>query len=130
MTYSFMLTNILTSVYFKGIRTKYSHIYFLPKRIKIYWGSISLTKVYLRILQYAYEKGEYKYYHILSGVDLPIKSQDNIHHLFDVKYCGKEFIGIAGKEQVFWIRERAGYYYPFDKRHNFHRQGFLWGRLL
>lgn len=115
---------------FNSIRTEYSRIYFLPKRIKTYWGGFSLTKVYLRILQYAFEKGEYKYYHILSGVDLPIKSQDYIHHLFDVKYPGKEFVGIAGKEQDSWIRARAGFYYPFDKRHNFQRQGSPWGRLM
>ena len=36
-------------------------------------------------------KGPYDYYHLLSGVDLPIKSQDYIHHFFE-KNKGYEFV--------------------------------------
>jgi hypothetical protein len=39
-------------------------------------------------------ENRYEYYHLLSGVDLPLKTQDYIHTFFDVN-AGKEFIGFA-----------------------------------
>ena len=39
----------------------------------------------------AYQKGPYFYYHLLSGSDLPIKTNNYIHNYF-ADNCGKEFI--------------------------------------
>lgn len=41
----------------------------------------------------ARENGDYRYYHLLSGVDLPLKSQDYIHKFFD--HTNENFIGFA-----------------------------------
>ena len=52
------------------------------KTIKVYWGDISLVKVEYLLFESALSHGPYAYYHLLSGTDLPIKSQDYIHAFF------------------------------------------------
>lgn len=61
---------------------KKSQVYFI-KRISVYWGDYSQVQCELNLLKAAI-KGNYQYYHLISGVDLPIKSQDYIHDFFDI----------------------------------------------
>lgn len=56
----------------------HSNIYF-AKRGDIKWGHISLTMCEVELVELATKTGNYHYYHIISGVDFPIKSQDYIH---------------------------------------------------
>ena len=56
----------------------HSNIYF-AKRGDIKWGHISLTMCEVELVELATKTGNYHYYHMLSGVDFPIKSQDYIH---------------------------------------------------
>lgn len=101
---------------FKAISLKYSKCFFMENRHKIYWGGISLTNAEIKILEFAYQKGKYSYYHLISGVDLPIKSQDYIHNLFDVQNDKMEYIGISGgKSKELFLIPRTSYYYPFQK---------------
>lgn len=58
---------------------KKSKIYFI-KRYKIYWGTNSITKAEIKLLKTAIKMGGYSYYHFLSGADLPIKTQNQIHN--------------------------------------------------
>jgi hypothetical protein len=74
--------------YFLSVPKK-SKIFF-TERIKVYWGHYSQIQCELILLKKA-SKQEYAYYHLLSGVDLPLKSQDDIHHFFE-KNEGKEFV--------------------------------------
>ncbi|MFR5273304.1 beta-1,6-N-acetylglucosaminyltransferase [Intestinibacter bartlettii] len=74
--------------YFENICKK-SNIKFI-KRIKVYWGGYTQVQCELNLLKEAVSN-DYEYYHLLSGVDLPIKSQDYIHEFFE-KNKGKEFI--------------------------------------
>ena len=74
--------------YFKKI-CKHSEVKFI-KRIKVYWGGYSQVQCELNLLEEAI-KNNYEYYHLLSGVDLPLKKQDNIH-IFFKQNNGKEFI--------------------------------------
>ena len=71
---------------------------FFVRRMDVRWGDISLIKLAFKLFRMAYENGPYMYYHLLSGVDLPIKSQDYIHEFFKKNY-GKEFIGFAQGEE-------------------------------
>lgn len=75
---------------FQGSCSK-SGLYFINPRIKAHWGGYSLARIELALLEEATSKGEYDFYHLLSGMDLPIKSQDRIHEFFDA-HQGKEFI--------------------------------------
>ncbi|RMC92317.1 hypothetical protein D9O40_20540 [Clostridium autoethanogenum] len=57
---------------------------------KNYWGSYNLVKIEIFLLNKAI-KCNYSYYHLFSGMDLPIKSQRYIQKFFE-KNKGKEFI--------------------------------------
>lgn len=71
-----------------------SKLYILEKRINVCWADFSVVEAELALLRAAYSNSHYAYYHLLSGVDLPLKSQDYIHTFFD-KNAGKEFIDIC-----------------------------------
>lgn len=58
----------------------------------------------------AYKKGAFDYYHLLSGVDIPLKSNDYIHDFFD-QNKGKEFVGIMDEQSCLKCYKRVRYYY-------------------
>lgn len=60
-----------------------ANLYILEKRIDIHWGHISQIKAEYALFETAFTQDRYAYYHLLSGVHLPLKSQDNIHCFFD-----------------------------------------------
>ena len=76
----------------KASKQKKAGFYLIEKSIKVYWGDISLVKTEYLLFETALKNGTYVYYHLLSGTDLPIKSQDYIHEFFH-KNSGKEFVG-------------------------------------
>lgn len=61
---------------------KKSHVYILKNRISVTWGDYSQIECELRLLEAAVPKN-YSYYHLLSGVDLPIKPQNVIYDFFE-----------------------------------------------
>lgn len=62
----------------------------ITERIDVRWGSYSQINCEMILLKAAV-KGHYQYYHLLSGMDLPIRSQEEIHGFFE-KYDGLEFV--------------------------------------
>src|SRR5664280_1773851 len=64
----------------KAVVTK-SGLRVLP-RMKVYWGDYSQIACELLLLKHAVAEG-YDYYHLLSGADLPVASQDHIHAFFE-----------------------------------------------
>ncbi|WP_113886023.1 beta-1,6-N-acetylglucosaminyltransferase [Clostridium butyricum] len=60
------------------------------KVYKVYWGSYELVETELYLFEQAHRE-KYDYYHLLSGADLPLKSQKEIHSFFE-KNCGYEFV--------------------------------------
>lgn len=79
----------------EALHLTYSNLHILPKSICVYWGDISQLKVEFSLFETAWSYGPYLYYHLISGVDLPIKSQQEIHRFFE-EHKGKEFLG-------FWL---------------------------
>lgn len=86
---------------------KISKVYFID-RISVYWGGYSQIKVEKELLKNALQRGNYRYFHLLSGADLPLKSQDEIHQFF-IKNDGKEFISIHDVEFKDYFR--INYYF-------------------
>ncbi len=86
---------------------------FHAKRYKVFWGSFSMVKAELSLLQKATREGTYEYYHLVSGNDLPIKSMDFIHRFFD-EHKGSEFIGVVKKTDIY--RYRISRYYFFQNK--------------
>lgn len=63
------------------------------------------------LFEAASSAGEYQYYHLLSGQDLPLKTQDQIHAFFD-KHVGEEFIRFQQPEFIY--DDRVRFYYFFQ----------------
>ena len=89
-----------------------SKIVFIPRRA-IYWGHFSIVECELDLLREA-TKGAYHYYHLISGVDFPLKSQEVIHEFFDGE--DSEFIdyhtdGENGDHFLYKVK----YYFPLFK---------------
>lgn len=97
---------------FSGIRTKYSKLRFCEKRIDVRWGTDSQIETELLLFETA-AAYEYDYYHLLSGIDLPLKPISEIFDFFE-KNKGHIFLG-AGKAEGHH-RIRARYYYRFIHR--------------
>lgn len=71
-----------TDVNVSHFRTERAGLYILDRRIKGYWGHTSIMNIEYALYEAAYKHGGYAYYHLLSGADLPIKTQDEIHDFF------------------------------------------------
>lgn len=93
--------------------TAKSRLFILENRLKVYWGHYSQIKVEMKLFEAAFRNDSYRYYHLLSGVDLPLKTQDEIHQFFRV-HDGKEFIGYGSKQDYQALR-RVGHYNFFMK---------------
>ena len=66
-----------------------SNLYYFQE-YEVYWGGFSQVQVELFLFKKAFSK-KYDYYHLISGVDLPIKNNREIDLFFE-KNSGKEFI--------------------------------------
>lgn len=95
-------------------RLQYSNLYLVPedKRIDVRWGDCTQIWSELALYNEAYRHGPYDYYHLMSGIDLPIKSQSYIHAFFE-KHRGKVFLGLMANS---WrTKSKIGYYHLFTK---------------
>lgn len=57
-------------------------VVFLKKRINVKWGESSQVRTELLLFETA-SKEKHSYYHLISGVDLPLQTQDYIHSYFE-----------------------------------------------
>lgn len=94
--------------------TAHSGLYFIDRH-NVTWGGESIILREMELFRRASEQG-YAYYHLISGSDFPIRSQDSIHSFFDA-HSGSEFI-------EFWdhpphendYRYRIRYRYPLQEK--------------
>lgn len=89
---------------------------YYTRRTKVRWGSYSMIAAELILFGEASKK-QYSYYHLLSGADLPLKPQTEIHDFFD-RHQGTQFISCAVEmvvEEINAVARFAYYYFPFDK---------------
>ena len=93
---------------------KKSNLYF-TERVDIVWAASSQIECELVMLTEAIQKGKYDYYHLLSGVDLPLKNQKEIHKFFDQQQ-NKEFVHFSSLKPITGnLLERVKYYHFFLK---------------
>jgi hypothetical protein len=94
---------------------KYSKIYIFQD-YAVLWGNYNQIQTELFLYKKATETQEYAFYHLLSGSDLPICSQECIHDYFS-NYRGENFIQIIPMEQeTAEIRRRVKYYHFFVRK--------------
>ncbi|WP_346001792.1 beta-1,6-N-acetylglucosaminyltransferase [Fructilactobacillus sanfranciscensis] len=80
----------------------------------MFWGDYSQIEAEMFLFKQA-AKNNYEYYHLISGADLPLVSQDKIHDFFD-KNPNKEFlIIILDKNNDQKIADRVSIYHFFVK---------------
>lgn len=96
------------------LRTKNARLYVLDERIKVSWAGFSMVKAEYLLFKEAFKNGPYAYYHLLSGADLPIKSQDYIHQECD-RMAGTEFIAFADVPQS-EIDYRVQHFFLFPEK--------------
>lgn len=73
----------------------------------VYWGDFSQISTELS-LYHAASQEYHAYYHLISGVDLPLKTQDEIHAFF-AAHKGKEFFHLSTAEPYLYRANRYHY---------------------
>ncbi len=83
------------------------------ERHSVSWGDFSMVEAELALLRTAVP-GEYDYYHLLSGVDVPVKTRRYIEEYF-TRCPGRNYISflhpVISRADLFRVR----FYYPFQK---------------
>lgn len=84
----------------EGLEEKFTNVYVLPaeKCVDVRWGGLSLVKAELTVLQAAVDKGGYDFIHLMSGADLPLHTQDEIHQFFSRFPAGSNFLEFTDEE--------------------------------
>lgn len=106
-------------------QVKKSSLHFIQPRVDVKWGHVTFVEAEFLLFRRAYEHGQYSYYHLISGVDLPIKSQDYIHRFFE-QNAGKELLGIS-------TDSKKDVEYKVTKVHvstSFYKLNILWLRKI
>ncbi|MEI5985204.1 MULTISPECIES: beta-1,6-N-acetylglucosaminyltransferase [Sphingobacterium] len=91
-----------------------ARLFVLENRVDVRWADVSVVEAELNLFENAFHKNAYQYFHLLSGVDMPIKSQDEIHQFFD-KHDGKEFIGYYQQDNKIEIKRKVKRFHIFPK---------------
>lgn len=87
-------------------------------QINVKWGGSSQVRVEMLLFEKAYKNGEYDYYHLLSGQDICIKRQSELHRFFD-ENSGMEFISFCKDDWQKKEQNRVKYYYMQSGRSKF-----------
>lgn len=85
------------------------------ERISVVWGGVSQVKAELILLKAAASHGAYQHYHLISGVDLPIQTPEDIRAFFEAN-PDKEFIGFDSKPFSPFNDDRVYYRHFFQNR--------------
>ena len=77
---------------------------FFTKEIPIYWGDYSLVEAEMELFEAATKQEQYSMYHLLSGVDLPLDTAENIYNFFDSR---KEYNFLTMVSDELYIRNKV-----------------------
>lgn len=111
------------------LRTGKAGLTMIDKRFDIRWGDYSMVEAEFALFEAAVANGPYAYYHLLSGVDLPLKSQDYIHHFCET-HQGKEFIGYTLTEMTPELSQRMQRWHLFPRHFSRSRNAYSVVRAL
>lgn len=103
--------------------TFYSEIHFIKSQ-SVTWGAYSQIEVEMNLLEEAI-LSNYEYYHLISGIDFPLKESNEIITFFEHNK-GKEFIQFQNKNLSKKNLNRVRYFYPFQEYIG-KKKNFLWG---
>lgn len=101
---------------FAAWRPQHAGYRLIETPIAVYWADLSQVAAEYLLFETAAKHGPYTYYHLLSGVDLPLKPQEAIHDFFDC-HAGCEFVGLWESPDHRRDLERKVKRYYFFTRH-------------
>lgn len=87
-----------------------ARVIYPAKRIDVRWGTQSQVITELLLYKTAYANSSYFYYHLLSGVDLPLRTQDEIHDFFGKSSC--EFVYFKNELSSYDFMRVSRYHFP------------------
>ena len=93
-----------------NLKVEKAQLFFID-RMKINWGGFSQIKCEVNLLKEAINNGPYIYYHLLTGVSYPIKSNEYIYKFFNDNF-GYEFVGFDNSSDY---SERVKFVYLFNE---------------
>ncbi len=102
---------------------KFSSVYYIKQR-NVKWAAFSGIICEMDLLKEATDRGVYDYYHLLSGSDLVIKTQNEIHQFFDHNK-GIEFVAFDERQIASQYLDRIKYYYFFQDVYGRNRKNIL-----
>ena len=88
---------------------KKSRVTFVPRH-RISWGHFAIVEAELELLRAAVPGG-YDYYHLLSGVDVPVKTRAYIENYF-TRAPGRNYVSFLSPEISRTDLYRVRFYYP------------------
>lgn len=95
----------------------------LEERIDVRWADVSMLQAEYALFRAVIASGEdYSHCHLISGVDLPLKSQEAIHAFF-AAHAGKEFVGLHQAPMTYRADKALHYWHPFAG--SFRGKGFF-----
>lgn len=106
---------------------KYSRIEFI-NRMSVNWGGYSQIECELNLLKQALQ-GEYDYYHLVSGIDMPIKTKNKILDYFENKE-NTQYVHFEQKQIQDKYLDRIRYWYPFQEKVKKGYIYYLMGQVL
>ena len=84
------------------------------KRHRISWGHFAMVEAELELLRAAVVPGGYDYYHLLSGVDVPVKTRAYIENYF-TRAPGRNYVSFLSPEISRTDLYRVRFYYPLQR---------------
>lgn len=98
------------------VSSRHAGLFVLEERLDVRWGDVSQIAVEMLLFKTALASDTtYTYYHLLSGVDMPLQTQDRIHAFFE-QHNGMEFIGFTQGDIAKQLERKVQRYHLFPRR--------------
>ncbi|MCH5234644.1 MAG: glycosyl transferase [Muribaculaceae bacterium] len=109
-----------------NLRTKRGGLNIIPdeERIDIRWGGLSQVKAELILFKAAVSNFHYSYIHLISGADLPLKTQEEIHDSFEKLPGNSNVLAFSEGEHIRKnVEFKTRYYHPYLEFQRFRHDG-------
>ena len=83
-------------------------------RVSVQWGGYSLVQASMNLFKEA-SKYELDYYHLISGVDMPLKPWKDFNDFFE-KNSGTQFVSYSPEQYQNSLQKRVKYYWIFQEK--------------
>lgn len=109
------------------------NVHFVEKRYKVFWAGFNSVTATVESYREALNYSDFDYFHILQGLDYPIKNNSEINDFFE-KNNGKEIIRAINETNSAVLKVRFKYtlHWQFDSKNIFHvlHQKYNFAQLL